>query len=292
VLIMASVIGTTNAAARPSAARVPIIIAALRASADPAEATVNMAVPASSIRRRPSRSPARPPNSRNPPNGTMYASTIHASPPSEKCSADLIAGIATFTTVTSMASSSAARQSTESDTKQRILVIARELFARQGYTGTTIADIARELGTTTAALYYHFPSKADILGGLLAEPLVAYKRIMESLDSGRAAPADVLGAFIDLTADSQELAAVIDRDPIVLAMIDEQLPGTSRQLIGDVITVLAGPGAARAEIIRAHAAFAMVKGATMAALELGNGKLIAGDRAEILAIALRALAPG
>src|SRR6202047_356554 len=61
-----------------------------------------------------------------------------------------------------------------SDTRQRILAIAADLFARQGYTGTTIADIARELGTTTAALYYHFPSKADILGGPLAEPLTAY----------------------------------------------------------------------------------------------------------------------
>ena len=32
------------------------------------------------------------------------------------------------------------------DTKQRILGIAAELFARQGYTGTTIADIAGEPG--------------------------------------------------------------------------------------------------------------------------------------------------
>jgi AcrR family transcriptional regulator len=176
------------------------------------------------------------------------------------------------------------------DTKQRILRIARELFARQGYTGTTIADIARELGTTTAALYYHFPSKADILGGLLAEPLVIYQTIIESLDSGTAEPADVLGAFIDLNADSQELAAMIDRDPAVLAMIGEHLPRTSQQLTGDVIAALAGPDADRAAIIRAHAAFAITKGATMAALELGGGKLSAGDRAEILTLALRALA--
>jgi AcrR family transcriptional regulator len=175
------------------------------------------------------------------------------------------------------------------DTKQRILRIARELFARQGYTGTTIADIARELGTTTAALYYHFPSKADILGGLLAEPLAVYLRIIESLDSGTAKPADVLGEFIDLNAGSRELAAMIDRDPAVLAMIGEQLPRGSQQLTSDVITALAGPGADRAALIRAHAAFAITKGATMAALELGGGKLSADDRAEILALALRTL---
>src|SRR5215469_16390693 len=94
------------------------------------------------------------------------------------------------------------------DTKQRILTIAADLFSRQGYTGTTIADIARELGTTTAALYYHFPSKADILGGLLAEPLTAYTRIIESLDSETPEPGDLLGAFIDLAIDSRQLAGL------------------------------------------------------------------------------------
>ncbi|HTU08547.1 MAG TPA: TetR/AcrR family transcriptional regulator, partial [Trebonia sp.] len=77
---------------------------------------------------------------------------------------------------------------TQPDTKQRILAIAGELFARQGYTGTTIADIARELGTTTAALYYHFPSKAAILGGLIAKPLTGYTRLLDGLDSGDTTP--------------------------------------------------------------------------------------------------------
>jgi AcrR family transcriptional regulator len=181
-----------------------------------------------------------------------------------------------------------------SGTKERILVIARELFARQGYTGTTIADIARELGTTTAALYYHFTSKADILNGLLAEPLAAYRRIIESLDSGRPAAQDLLGAFIDLTVDSRELAAIIDKDPTVLAMIDKQLSRTSEEMTQQVIAALAGPGADHARIIRANASFSVIKGATMAALssgggESGQGTLGPRDRAEILGAALRAL---
>ncbi|MFD1052660.1 TetR family transcriptional regulator [Kibdelosporangium lantanae] len=62
-------------------------------------------------------------------------------------------------------------------TRQRILDISGRLFAEQGYAGTTIADIARELGTTTAALYYHFKSKVDILDSLLATPLAAYTKL-------------------------------------------------------------------------------------------------------------------
>jgi AcrR family transcriptional regulator len=176
-----------------------------------------------------------------------------------------------------------------SDTRQRILAIAADLFSRQGYTGTTIADIARELGTTTAALYYHFPSKADILGGLLAEPLTAYTRIIENLDSTTPEPAELLGAFIDLAIDSRQMAGLIDRDPAVLAMIDERLPRSSRQTTGQVIDVLAGPDADRSAVVRAHAALAVVKGATMAALELGGGTLDTSERAQILQLALSTL---
>jgi AcrR family transcriptional regulator len=180
-------------------------------------------------------------------------------------------------------------------TRQRILDIARELFARQGFTGTSIADIAGELGTTTAALYYHFRSKADILNALLAEPMVAYARIIETLESGSPSAEDLLGAFVDLTVDSRELAAIIDRDPAVLAMIDEQLSRTSEEMTQQVLAALAGPGADRASLIRANAAFSVIKGATMAALSRGGepdaSVLNPADRAEILGAALRALGP-
>ena len=63
--------GTGVFAASPSTALVMTITVADGASADPSEAAANTAVPATSTRRRPSRSPVRPPSSRNPPNGTM-----------------------------------------------------------------------------------------------------------------------------------------------------------------------------------------------------------------------------
>ena len=175
------------------------------------------------------------------------------------------------------------------DTKQRILQIAGELFARQGYTATTIADIARELGTTTAALYYHFPSKAAILGGLMAQPLTAYLTLLDGLESGAATPEDLLGSLIDITADSRDLATIFDRDPAALAIIDEQLPRPSREMTEQTLAVLAGPDPDHAALIRANAALAVAKAATLAALELGGGTLSAADRAEVLAVTLRTL---
>ncbi len=52
------------------------------------------------------------------------------------------------------------------DTRQRILSVALDLFTDQGYDGTSLREIAERLGVTKAALYYHFESKEDILMAL------------------------------------------------------------------------------------------------------------------------------
>ena len=51
----------------------------------------------------------------------------------------------------------------EEGTKERILRIALELFAQNGYLGTSMNDIAGQLGFTKAALYKHYASKQEIL---------------------------------------------------------------------------------------------------------------------------------
>ncbi|MGO9856602.1 MAG: TetR/AcrR family transcriptional regulator [Acidimicrobiales bacterium] len=53
-----------------------------------------------------------------------------------------------------------------SSTRERILDIALDLFIEQGFDGTSLREIAEQLGVTKAALYYHFESKDDILMAL------------------------------------------------------------------------------------------------------------------------------
>lgn len=54
-------------------------------------------------------------------------------------------------------------RSARPDTRERILDVALDLFTERGYDGTSLREIAEELGLTKAALYYHFESKEDIL---------------------------------------------------------------------------------------------------------------------------------
>jgi AcrR family transcriptional regulator len=55
------------------------------------------------------------------------------------------------------------------DTRQQIRAVALEMFAERGYAGTSLREIAERLGVTKAAVYYHFPTKQDILASLLED---------------------------------------------------------------------------------------------------------------------------
>jgi len=52
-----------------------------------------------------------------------------------------------------------------------VLRRAIELFIRQGYEGTSIADLASELGLSKSAIYHHVPSKEHLLALALDEAL-------------------------------------------------------------------------------------------------------------------------
>ncbi|WP_137872085.1 TetR/AcrR family transcriptional regulator [Rhodococcus sp. Q] len=49
------------------------------------------------------------------------------------------------------------------DRKQRILSVAQRLLVRNGWRNTSLAQIAREAGVTTAGLLHHFESKDHLL---------------------------------------------------------------------------------------------------------------------------------
>lgn len=47
--------------------------------------------------------------------------------------------------------------------REKVLSKAAELIARQGFDGTSMRDIAAAVGMLPGSLYYHFPSKEDLL---------------------------------------------------------------------------------------------------------------------------------
>lgn len=54
-------------------------------------------------------------------------------------------------------------------TKERILEAALTLFAENGYDGTSVEQIATEVGIKAPSLYKHYKGKEDILNALIIE---------------------------------------------------------------------------------------------------------------------------
>jgi AcrR family transcriptional regulator len=105
-----------------------------------------------------------------------------------------------------------------SSTRERILDIALELFTEQGYDKTSLRDISEQLGTTKAALYYHFERKEDILLELHLRLHALGREALEQLEQledGQAradAWPGLVDRFIDQVLENRELVLLHQRN--------------------------------------------------------------------------------
>ncbi|CAO5233805.1 TetR/AcrR family transcriptional regulator [Frankia sp. AgKG'84/4] len=75
--------------------------------------------------------------------------------------------------------------------RQQLLDAALCLFSQRGFRGTSLQDIAREVGCSKASLLYHFASKEAILVELLAPSTAGMTELTDRL---RDEPADRVAA--------------------------------------------------------------------------------------------------
>ncbi len=61
-----------------------------------------------------------------------------------------------------------------SDTRERILAAALDMFSRNGYAGTNIRELAASVGLVKSSTYKHFGSKEEIWDALLDEMIAYY----------------------------------------------------------------------------------------------------------------------
>lgn len=66
------------------------------------------------------------------------------------------------------------------ETIQKIMDAALMLIARQGYETTSIAQIAKEAGTSKGLLYNYFTSKQDLVEQLIRHAMGQYDQVMEA----------------------------------------------------------------------------------------------------------------
>ena len=83
------------------------------------------------------------------------------------------------------------------DTRRRICEAADPIFRRNGYSGTTVGEIASALGMTTANIYKHFDSKREIAEQVCARYLVEVGALMSKVAHSDLSPRQRLeGIFV------------------------------------------------------------------------------------------------
>jgi AcrR family transcriptional regulator len=103
------------------------------------------------------------------------------------------------------------------DTRARVLEVALELFAEQGFAATSTREISDRLGFTKAALYYHFRTKDELLDALLAPAISDLDALVGQAPArpSTSARRQLLAGFVDLVAANAKLIRVLTQDPSV-----------------------------------------------------------------------------
>ena len=143
---------------------------------------------------------------------------------------------------------------------ERRLVVLREagrLFARSGYAGTTLDDVAAAAGVTKPMVYRHFESKKALYLALLAKHENDLPTFFERLDPATlAGPPEtlvraVLDVWFDYVAENQHAWVMLFRDASGDEEIREfrlRVSASARRVMAAFVGAQAGPGLAAEEV--------------------------------------------
>ena len=85
---------------------------------------------------------------------------------------------------------------------ERILRVAARLFRAKGFKGTTVRDIAEDVGILSGSLFHHFSTKEEMLVAIMREAFVSVCIAHEKVLAAQADPVKQLRALIRVEMDA------------------------------------------------------------------------------------------
>jgi len=82
------------------------------------------------------------------------------------------------------------------DMRSTLLDLAKDLFARRGYIGASLRDLAEVAGVTAAAVYYHFSKKEDLLREIIFNGLEELSEKVVGALAGESTPEQRLESLV------------------------------------------------------------------------------------------------
>ncbi len=163
------------------------------------------------------------------------------------------------------------------ETREQLLNAALVCFRRQGYSATTLDDIARQAGTTRGAIHWHFGNKVELFNTLVREQYERAAMIFSEVDTlGEGSPIQQLRRLLihwlsyveedeDFRAMLELLTLRTEVGPELAGGLQENVQGQRRSLeyFASLISKGIEVGEVRPEVepdVAALAALGMVNG--------------------------------
>jgi AcrR family transcriptional regulator len=109
----------------------------------------------------------------------------------------------------------------QTDTRSRIQSTALELFIQQGFTATSLQQIADRVGVTKAALYYYFPSKADLARSIFLPWKEDLDRFLDDAEADPdRPPRELISDAFDVLVRHREAFLAMMTDGSILVHVD------------------------------------------------------------------------
>lgn len=113
-------------------------------------------------------------------------------------------------------------------TEENILNVAREVFMRNGYSGTTMQQIADEAGINKSLLHYYYRSKEKLFGQIFAEVFSQFIPELGKIFMTDMSLEEKIRAFVDSYIEG------FIRNPLIPIFVMQEL-STNPQHLADLI---------------------------------------------------------
>ncbi len=118
------------------------------------------------------------------------------------------------------------RASGYDDQREAILASAARLFARGGYPGTTMNEVARDCGLSKATLYHYFPDKYSLLVSIAEGHVERLQALVQEVEAQGLEPAarlrELILRFVREYANAQDAHHVLTEDVKFLQPAERQ----------------------------------------------------------------------
>jgi len=117
----------------------------------------------------------------------------------------------------------------ESAPREKILEAAEELFARRGFAGVGLSEIAEAVGLGKSSLFHHFPTKAQLYAAVMERILVEIEDALTRALAAGGSPVERFDRWVDTIVDLLGARPAHSRLLLRSLFEDDELSGNSQE---------------------------------------------------------------